>query len=140
MQNGLASAKGAVGTLVGAAKTSIAEAGDARDTSRAEELPAPAGRTVRAFRERPLFLALAALAVGSLSGLLLPVSHVERERLGPLRRKLVDQVQAATSDVLEAGKAVLAETIESAIDSALHSAQIHGQAVVDAATERARQR
>ena len=92
-----------------------------------------AKRAVGAVQENPIGLAIAALAIGFLSGSLLPVSQTERRRFGPVRDKLVDQAQAAGSDLLEAGKAVVAETAQTAVNSA----KSHGQDVVDAAKARA---
>jgi len=54
-----------------------------------------------------------ALAMGFLAGSLLPATDVERERLRPIRDKVVDRARATTSDLFEAGKAVVAETAQS---------------------------
>ncbi len=93
-------------------------------------------RAVGVATENPIGLALVALALGYLTGSLLPVSDVERERLGPIRDKVVDQAQAATHDLIEAGKAVVAETAQNAVSTALFSAQTHGHDVVEAAKGR----
>jgi gas vesicle protein len=98
-----------------------------------------AGTTQRAVgvaQENPLGLALAALAIGFLTGSLLPVSDPERRRLRPIGEKIADQAQAATADLVEAGKAVVAETAMTAAATAVTSAQSHGSDVVDAAKTR----
>jgi len=63
-----------------------------------------------------------ALAMGFLAGSLLPATDVERERLRPIRDKVVDRARATTSDLFEAGKAVVAETAQSAMGSAVFGA------------------
>ncbi|MFN2461279.1 MAG: hypothetical protein ABR591_11425 [Candidatus Velthaea sp.] len=92
-----------------------------------------ARRAVGIATENPLGLALGALALGFIGGLLMPVTDIERERIGPLRDKLVDQAQAAGSDLMDAGKQVLQETAQAVVSSA----QQHGKDVVDAAKTRA---
>jgi ElaB/YqjD/DUF883 family membrane-anchored ribosome-binding protein len=95
-----------------------------------------AKRTVGAAQENPIGLAIAALAIGFLTGSLLPVSETERRRFGPMRDKIVGGAQATGSELLEAGKAVVAETAQTAAATALNSAKTHGQDVVDAAQAR----
>lgn len=91
------------------------------------ELRAAARRGVGIAEENPLGLALAALAIGVLAGLLLPVSEIEREKVGPLRDELLERAQSAGSDVIEHGKAVIAETAQSAMRTAQQSAAQHAQ-------------
>jgi hypothetical protein len=65
-----------------------------------------AGTTQRAVgmaQENPVGLALAALAIGFLSGSLLPVSDRERRRLRPRGETIADQAQAAGADLAAAG-------------------------------------
>ena len=118
-------------------------AGNVRDAVGAIDVP-DSGRRAFAFaRENPIGLALVGLAVGFLVGSLLPISDTERERLGPIRDRVVDQAQAATQDLMNAGRAVVAETAQNVVqsaqgvvDTAVSSAQTHGQEVVDAARAR----
>jgi ElaB/YqjD/DUF883 family membrane-anchored ribosome-binding protein len=100
------------------------------------DAPQQTQRALTIATENPIGLALVALAIGFLTGSLLPATDVERERLRPIREKVVDQARATTSDLVEAGKAVVAETAQSAIDSALSSAQSHGNDVVAAVKAR----
>jgi hypothetical protein len=93
-------------------------------------------RALTVATENPIGLALPALAIGFLTGSLLPATDVERERLGPIRDKVVEQARATTSDLVEAGKGVVAETAQSAMNSALSSAQTHNNDVVEAAKAR----
>ena len=100
------------------------------------DVPGKAQRVVGIARENPIGLALVGLAIGFLAGSILPVTDVERERLGPIRDKVVDQAQAATQDLVQAGKAVVAETAQSVVTTALASAQSHGHEVIDNAKAR----
>jgi hypothetical protein len=95
-----------------------------------------ARRAVGIAAENPLGLALAALAVGFVVGSALPVLEVERERLKPIGDRIAEQAQAATSDLVTAGKAVAIETAQSAVATALSSAKSHGHEVLDAAKAR----
>lgn len=85
-----------------------------------------AQRAVGIAAENPIGLALGALAVGFLAGMLVPVTDIENERLGPVRDELVGRAQSVANDVVEQGKAVIAETAQAAVSSA----QQHGQTVV----------
>lgn len=64
--------------------------------------------------KNPLGLALGALAVGVLAGLLTPVTNYERETVGPLRDELLDRAQSAGSEALEHGKHLLADAVRGA--------------------------
>jgi hypothetical protein len=105
----------------------------------AEKLPSGADvknvarRGVGIAAENPLGLALGAVAVGFLAGLLTPVTDYEREKVGPIRDDLLDRAQSVGSDVLEHGKQVLQETVQSAVQTAQQSAQTHSQQVVSEA-------
>ncbi len=67
-------------------------------------------------QENPLGLALGALAVGVLAGLIVPVSELERRTVGPIRDDLVERAKAAGTDALEHGRQVLQETAQAALD------------------------
>ncbi|MEA2786635.1 MAG: hypothetical protein QOF71_2739 [Candidatus Eremiobacteraeota bacterium] len=83
--------------------------------------------------ENPLGLALGAVAVGFLAGLLTPVTNYEREKVGPIRDDLLERAQSVGTDVLEHGKQVLQETVQSAVQTAQQSAQTHSQQIVSEA-------
>jgi hypothetical protein len=107
-----------------------------RNTLRNIDAAEQTQRALTVATENPIGLALPALAIGFLTGSLLPATDVERERLGPIRDKVVEQARATTSDLVEAGKGVVAETAQSAMNSALSSAQTHNNDVVEAAKAR----
>jgi uncharacterized protein YjbJ (UPF0337 family) len=129
-----------VGQLNGAISDRVGGLNDAvNDRLQNVDVPGSARRTVGAIQENPIGLALAALSIGFLTGSLLPISEIERKRLEPIGSKLVDQAQATASDLVEAGKAVMLETAQTAVTAAMNSAQSHGQDVVEAAKARAAQ-
>lgn len=132
--------KGSIGDAVEGVKARVGGAlGSARSTASGvagevgDHLPDARGaaraarRGVSMAEENPLGLALGALAVGMLAGLMAPVTDFEREKIGPVRDDLVERAQHMAGDAVEHGKAVLAETAS----AALSAAQEHGKAVVD---------
>jgi hypothetical protein len=80
---------------------------------------------LRFLRDNPLGLILVGLAIGTIVGVLVPVSKLEREKLGPLRDEVVDRARRAADDVVEHGRGVLEETLSAASASAAK----HGQAL-----------
>ena len=134
----VASAKGALGETVAGAKESLGGTisdtkhalGDAKESlgdSTAGNL-AGAKRAIGFAAENPIGLVLGALAIGFLTGLLIPVSDLERERLGPLRDNLIERAKGATSELVEHGKGVLHETAHAAVQSAhAHLSDVTGE-------------
>jgi hypothetical protein len=151
VKDALSGATGKVGNALGGAKHTVTDkVGDVTSslTSNvsdgvggiADKIPSgtdvknAAQRGVGIAAENPLGLALGALAVGFLAGLLTPVTDFEREKVGPIRDDLLDRAQSVGSDVLEHGKQVLQETVQSAVQTAQQSAQTHSQQIVTEAT------
>jgi hypothetical protein len=67
--------------------------------------------------QNPLGIAIGSLAVGFLVGLCLPVSTLERERVGRLGERMTAQAKSAASDALEQGKAAVTQAIGDALSS-----------------------
>ena len=65
--------------------------------------------------QNPLGVAIGALAVGFLVGLCLPVSDIERDRVGRLGEQMTDQAKAAAGDAIEQGKAAVTQAIGDAL-------------------------
>jgi ElaB/YqjD/DUF883 family membrane-anchored ribosome-binding protein len=105
--------KGKVSDVIGSATGAMRGAANAmpsRDDA-AEGL-----RTMNSFASsNPLGIAIGAVAVGFLVGLLLPVSDIERERVGQLGEQMTDQAKAAASSAIEQGKAAVTQAIGDAI-------------------------
>ena len=85
--------------------------------------------------ENPIGLALGALAVGLLAGLMLPTTDLERERIGPLRDDLLDRAQTAGSDAIVHGRAVVEETLQTVSARAQDAAREHARAILEGGLE-----
>ena len=135
--------KGAIGGAIENVKDTVGgaagRAGDAigGSTPDMDDVRYVARRSVGIGYENPLGLAIGALAVGFLGGLLAPVSDFEREKVGPIRDDLMDKAQSVGAEVLEHGKQVVQETAQAAMQTAQQSAQTHGRQVVAEATHAA---
>ena len=68
-------------------------------------------------QDNPLGLAVGSIAVGLLLGSLLPVSTVERKRIGPIGEKLTDGAKAAASDLVDQGKAAVTQAVSDAFST-----------------------
>jgi ElaB/YqjD/DUF883 family membrane-anchored ribosome-binding protein len=79
-------------------------------------------------QENPLGLAVGAVAVGFLAGMLIPSTRVENEKIGPMADQVKDQIKDTGAEALEHGKAVATETASAAVDAARTTAQEEGQA------------
>jgi hypothetical protein len=86
-------------------------------------------------QQNPLGLALGAVAVGFVAGMLIPSTRVEDERLGPVADKVKDQARETGQEALDRGKAVAQEVAQ----TAQQSAQEHGQQLASHAQEGAQQ-
>jgi ElaB/YqjD/DUF883 family membrane-anchored ribosome-binding protein len=79
-------------------------------------------KAVGIVEENPLGLAIGAAAVGFLAGMVIPSSHVENERLGPMADQLKQQLTQTGQEALEHGKQVAQETAHSAVEAARQGA------------------
>ncbi|HEY4097631.1 MAG TPA: DUF3618 domain-containing protein [Baekduia sp.] len=113
--------KARAGDKVGALKDKVTgvgpSGGDVKDGAR---------QAVGVAQENPLGLAIGAVAVGFLAGMLIPSTKVEDEKLGPMADQVKDQLKETGQEALEHGKAVVSETASSAADAAKQTAQEQG--------------
>ena len=107
---------GAVASVTGAAsdaKESIAKA--------TSNVPS-AGESLTALRsvaaDNPLGLVIGSVAAGFLIGLCLPVSDLERERVGRLGERMTEQAKTAATDAIEQGKAAVTQALGDALSGA----------------------
>jgi gas vesicle protein len=105
------------------------------------EMQQNARRAVGIAQENPLGLAVGALAVGFLAGMLIPSTRVENQKIGPMADQVKDQMRETGQEALDRGKAVASETASSATDAAKQTAQEqgkeHASALQDSAQESA---
>ena len=100
-------------------------------------------QAVSAAKGNPIPLALGAVAVGALAGLLIPETQKEHETLGELSDNLKGAVATTAQEAVQHGKQV-AQTVASEVQSTATEtvkteAQNHGQQVAQTAQEQARQ-
>jgi ElaB/YqjD/DUF883 family membrane-anchored ribosome-binding protein len=98
-----------------AASGTAARVGEA--TPSGGEAKQQAKRAVGLAKENPLGLAVGAVALGFLAGLVVPSTGVENERLGPVADQVKDKVKETGQEALDRGKQVAQEAASSAADT-----------------------
>src|SRR6201991_4209313 len=68
-------------------------------------------------QDNPLGLAVGAVAVGFLAGMLIPSTRVEDEKLGAMSDDVVDRIKETGQEALERGKQVAQDAAETAKES-----------------------
>ncbi len=94
-----------------------------------------AKRAASVAQENPLGLAVGAVAVGFLAGMLVPSTRVEDEKLGPVADDVKDRAKQTGQEALERGKQVA----QDAAQTAKESGQQHAQELGSTAQEHAQQ-
>ena len=102
-------------------------------TPDADEVKQQARRAAGIAQENPLGLVAGAAAVGFLAGMLIPSSHIEDEKLGPVADQIKDQAKETGHEALEHGKQVA----QSAAETVKDETQEHDQQLADSAKEHA---
>src|ERR1700742_4284049 len=74
-------------------------------------------------QDNPLGLAVGAVAVGFLAGMLVPSTRVEDEKLGQLSDDVIDRAKETGQEALERGKQVAQDAAEAAKESGSEHAQ-----------------
>jgi ElaB/YqjD/DUF883 family membrane-anchored ribosome-binding protein len=69
-------------------------------------------------QENPIGLAIGAIAVGFVAGMLIPSTDVENEKLGPKADELKQQAKETGQEALERGKQAASDAAEAAKESA----------------------
>ena len=103
--------------LVGAGQS----VGDA--TPDTEQVKQQARRAKSVAEENPLGLAVGAVAVGFLAGMLIPSTRVEDERLGPVADDVKQRAKETGQEALERGKQVAQDAAQTAKESGREHAQ-----------------
>jgi gas vesicle protein len=103
--------------LVGAGQS----VGDA--TPDPEQVKHQARRAKSVAQENPLGLAVGAVAVGFLAGMLVPSTRVEDEKLGPMSDDVVERAKETGQEALERGKQVAQDAAQTAKDSSREHAE-----------------
>src|SRR4051795_6890284 len=111
--------KDSVSGKVDAVKTKITGAADTvgEATPSGTDVKQGAQRAVGIAQENPLGLAIGAVAVGFLAGMLVPSTRVEDEKLGPVADDVKDRAKQTGQEALERGKQVAQDAAETAKES-----------------------
>jgi hypothetical protein len=107
--------------------------GDA--TPSGDQVRQRARRAAGIAKENPLGLAIGAVAVGFLAGLVVPSTRAEDERLGPVADQVKGKVKETGQEALERGKQVARE----AASSTAEAAKEHGQDLAQSAKQRSQE-
>jgi gas vesicle protein len=102
-------------------------------TPDAEQVKGQVRKAAGIAQENPLGLALGAVAIGFLAGLLVPSTQVEDDKLGPVADRVKDQAKETGQEALERGKQVA----QSAAETVSEEGQKHGERLADSAKENA---
>lgn len=86
-------------------------------------------------QENPLGLALGAVAVGFVAGMVIPSTKVEDEHIGEMADQLKDKAKEAGQEVVERGKDVAQQAAESARDTAQEAGREHAEEMRDGGDE-----
>jgi gas vesicle protein len=84
-------------------------------------------------QENPLGLAIGAVAVGFVAGMLIPSTSVEDEKIGPVADQLKDRVKETGQEALDHGKQVAQDVAQSAQETVKESGQQHAQELASSA-------
>src|SRR6478735_11657371 len=115
--------------LVGAGQT----VGD--KTPDSDQVKHQAKRAKSVAQENPLGLAVGAIAVGFLAGMLIPSTRVEDEKLGPVADDVKERAKETGAEALERGKQVA----QDAAQTAKESGQEQAEGLKDSAQEHAQE-
>src|SRR5919202_2031201 len=109
-------AKDSVNEKTGAVKDKVNSVmGRASDsTPSGEDVKQGAKQAVSTAQENPLGLAIGAVAVGFVAGMLIPSTSVEDEKIGPMADQLKEKARETGQEALEHGKQVAQDVAESA--------------------------
>jgi ElaB/YqjD/DUF883 family membrane-anchored ribosome-binding protein len=143
-------AREAVAEKADAARSMVSEAANrarqavAGNASRAGDTTPSRGQVGQGARraaglaqENPLGLAVGAVAVGFLAGLLVPSTRIEDERLGPVADQVKDRARETGQEALQRGREVAQEAAGAAAETARERGQEHGQDLAAGARQRA---
>jgi vacuolar-type H+-ATPase subunit H len=136
-----------VESIVGTKRSMGESMGNAGDrineaTPSADELRRGVRRTAGLAQENPAGLAVGAVAVGFLAGLMVPTTRAERERLGPIATEVKEKARETGQEAAERGKEVMDQATDAAkqvVQQTKETAQQAAQEQAENVTETARQ-
>jgi len=111
-------AKNAIAGKVGAAKEKVTGA-----TPDKRQVKSGAQQAKGLAEENPLGLAIGAIAVGFVTGLLIPTTRVEDEKIGPVADQVKEKAKETGQEALERGKHVAQQAAETAKEAGQEQAE-----------------
>jgi hypothetical protein len=135
MENVKAKVSGTATRAKEAVTGTTSRVGDA--TPSGGEVKQQAKRAVGLAKENPLGLAVGAVALGFLAGLVVPSTRVENERLGPVADQVKDKVKETGQEAFDRGKQVAQEAASSAAATVKQQGREHGQDLAQSAKQNA---
>jgi ElaB/YqjD/DUF883 family membrane-anchored ribosome-binding protein len=117
--------KDKVSGVVGKASDKTPDAGEVKDGAK---------QAASVAQENPLGLAIGAVAVGFVAGMLIPSTSVEDEKIGPMADQLKDKARETGQQAVEHGKQVAQDVAQSAQETVRESGQEHAQELASAAS------
>jgi gas vesicle protein len=96
-----------------------------------------AQRAVGIAQENPLGLAIGAVAMGFVAGMLIPGTRVENDKFGHVADQVKEQVKSTAEDAVEHGKQVAQDAAHSAVETAKESGEQHAQDLQETARDNA---
>jgi hypothetical protein len=123
-------AKEAISGKVGSVREKVS--GSTPDSAEVKE---SARHAAGVAQENPLGLGLAAVGVGFVAGLLVPVTKVENEKLGPIADDVKEKARETGEEAVESAKQVAGQAAETAKEAGREQAET----LRDSAKEKARE-
>jgi ElaB/YqjD/DUF883 family membrane-anchored ribosome-binding protein len=108
-------------------------------TPDSEQVKHQARRAKSVAQENPLGLAVGAVAVGFLAGMLVPATRVEDEKLGQVSDDVVDRIKETGQEALDRGKQVAQDAAQSAQEAAKESGSQHAEELKSTAQDHAQE-
>ena len=87
-------------------------------------------------QENPLGLALGAVAVGFVGGLLIPSTRVEDDRIGPIADQVKDKAKETGQEAMDRGKEVARQVADSAKETAQEAGREQADGLKESAQEK----
>ena len=109
----------------------MGRAGDSAPSG--EDVKQGARQAASTAQENPLGLALGAVAVGFVAGMLIPATNVENDKVGPMADQLKEKVKETGQEAIDHGKQVVQEVAESAQETVKESGQQHARELASSA-------
>ena len=122
--------KSKVGGVMGRANEATPSSGEVKQGAK---------QAVSVAESNPLGLAVGAVAVGFVTGMLVPSTRVEDEKMGQISDDVIDRAKETGQEALERGKQVAQEAAQSAQETVKDSGQQHAEELKGSAQDHAQE-